>query len=195
MRPTRVLAAGVLCAGALATTAIVAPAAGASTGHGESGDQEQTGVTTVVLNPALVPVLVNTLKVSPVAPATVTAPRGVTQASFPISEVEGKLIEHRGGLRFTPVGGGALRITQFDVDLRTGFLSAQTSLNGQRLGRVDVFRLGPVQPVAGKVPSCSGTAAGLTLTPQAAKALGAPSFAGAFVGDACVVPGNAEDND
>jgi hypothetical protein len=185
----------VLCAGALATSAVVAPAANASTGHDGSGDGDRAGVTTVVLDPALVPVLVDTLHVGPVAPATLTAPRGVTQASFPISEVEGKVIEHRGGLRFTPVGGGALRITQFDVDLGTGFLSARTSLDGKQLGRVDVFALGPVRAVAGEVPSCSGTPAGLTLTKQAATALGAPSFAGAFVGDACVVPQGAEDDD
>jgi hypothetical protein len=195
MRPTRVLAAGVLCAGALATTAIVAPAASASTGHSDAGDREHGGVTTVVLNPKLVPVLVDTLKVKPVEPATVTAPHGVAQASFPISDIEGKVIEHRGGLRLTPVGGGSVRITQFDVDLRTGFLSAKTSVNGKRLpDRVNIFRLGPVKPINGKAPSCSGTAAGLSLTRQAAAALGAPSFAGAFVGDACVVPGDGDDD-
>ena len=195
MRPTRVLAAGVLCAGALAGTALVAPAAGASTGHDGSGEREHAGVTTVVLDPALVPVLTDTLHVSPLAPATLTAAKGVTKASFPISEVDGKVIEHRGGLAFTAVGGGALRITRFDVDLGTGFLSAQASLDGQRLGRVDVFRLGPVREISGEVPSCAGTPAGLTLTATAAKALGAPSFAGAFVGDACVVPGSAQDDD
>jgi hypothetical protein len=195
MPPTRVLAAGLLCAGALATSAVVAPAANASTGHPGSGDSDRGGVTTVVLDPALVPVLADTLEVRPVAPGTLTTRHGVTQASFPISEVEGKVIEHRGGLRFTPVGGGTLKITRFAVDLRTGFLSARASLDGTRLGEVDVFALGPVRPIAGKTPSCSGTPAGLTLTPQAARALGAPSFGGAFVGDACVVPGSAEDDD
>jgi hypothetical protein len=130
-----------------------------------------------------------------VAPGTLTSSHGRTTASFPVSEVEGKVIEHRGGLQFTAVGGGTLRITQFEVDLRTGFLSARTSLDGKRLGEVDVFALGPVRPIAGKVPSCSGTPAGLTLTEQAAGALGAPSFAGAFVGDACVTPGSAEEDD
>lgn len=195
MPSPRVLAAGMLCAGALATSAVLAPAANASTGHDGSADHDRGGVTTVVLDPALVPVLVNTLKVQPVAPGTLTSRQGVTQASFPISEVEGNVIEHRGGLRFTPVGGGTLTITKFEVDLGTGFLSAKTSLNGTRLGEVAVFALGPVRPIGGKAPSCSGTPAGLTLTPQAAQALGAPSFSGAFVGDACVVPGSAEDDD
>jgi hypothetical protein len=61
-------------------------------------------------------------------------------------------------------------------------------LDGQELDEVDIFELGAAQPIDGEVPSCDGTQAGLTLTPEAAAALGAPSFAGAFVGDACVVP-------
>lgn len=195
MPSPRSLAAGMLCAGALATSAVLAPAANASTGHDGSADHNRGGVTTVVLDPALVPVLVNTLKVHPVAPGTLTSHQGVTQASFPISEAEGNVIEHRGGLRFTPVGGGTLKITKFEVNLGTGFLSAKTSLNGKRLGEVDIFALGPVRPIAGKAPSCSGTPAGLTLTPQAATALGASSFSGAFVGDACVAPRSAEDDD
>jgi hypothetical protein len=194
MRSTRVLAATTLCAGALATSAIFAPSASASTRSADPEDGNG-GVTTVVLNPALLPAFTETLKVAPVSPATVSAPRGVVQASFPITEVEGKVIEHSGGLRFTPVGGGSLVIKKFDVNLRTGFLDARAKLNGKRLpSRVKVFRLGPVQSINGRVPSCEGTPAGLTLTPQAASALGAPSFAGAFVGDACVVPGEHEED-
>lgn len=194
MRSTRVLAAATLCAGALATGAAFAPSASASTHHHDA-EAAHGGATTVVLNPALLPVLTGTLHVGPVAPATVTARGGVVRASFPITEVEGKVIEHSGGLRFTPVGGGSLVITTFDVNLGTGFLDARARLNGKQLpGRVAVFRLGPVQPINGRAPSCEGTPAGLTLTPQAASALGAPSFAGAFVGDACVVPGEHEDD-
>lgn len=93
-------------------------------------------------------------------------------------------------------GGGALRITRFDVNLNTGYLNAETVLNGKRLpGRVDIFALGAAKPINGSVPRCDGIQAGLTLTPGAAKACGAPSFAGAFVGDACVVPGEHEDDD
>ena len=109
--------------------------------------------------------------------------------SFPITEVDGKEIEHSGGLTFSPIGGGSLRITEFEVDLRNGVLSAdETTLNGKKLGEVDIFELGAAQSINGEVPSCDGTQAGLTLTPGAAAALGDPSFAGAFVGDACVVP-------
>ena len=52
-----------------------------------------------------------------IAPATLTAPGGVAQVSFPITEVDDKEIEHSGGLRFTPVDGGSLKITEFEVDL------------------------------------------------------------------------------
>ena len=47
--------------------------------------------------------------------------------------------------------------------------------------------LGEPQPINGEVPACDGIQAGLTLTAGAAAALGAPDFAGAFVGNACVV--------
>ena len=164
------------CVGALVTTVLVAPGASADTRHHEYGDRG--GQTTVVLNPDLVPVLTQTLKVRAIKPGRLTAPAGVAQLSFPITEVENKVIEHSGGLAFTPVGGGALRITRFDVNLKTGFLNAKTVLNGKRLpGRVDIFALGPAQKINGAIPTCAGTAAGLTLTPGAAQALGAPSFA------------------
>ena len=120
MRSTRVLAAATLCAGALVTGAAFAPSASASTHHHDA-EAVHGGATTVVLNQALLPTLTGTLHVGPVAPATVTARGGVVRASFPITEVEGKVIEHSGGLRFTPVGGGSLVITTFDVDLGTGF--------------------------------------------------------------------------
>lgn len=55
-------------------------------------------------------------------------------------------------------------------------------------GRVNIFALGPVQAINGTTPACSGVEAELSLTADAANALGAPSFSGAFVGDACVAP-------
>jgi hypothetical protein len=184
MKITRVLVTTVLSAGALAASAVLAPAAGAS-----DDDHRSAGTTTVVLNPELVPVLVDTLKVKPIEPGELTAPGGVAQVSFPITEVEDDEIEHSGGLQFTPVGGGSLKITEFEVELDDGVLSAdETKLNGKKLGEVDIFVLGEAQPINGEVPSCDGVQAGLTLTPEAAAALGAPDFAGAFVGDACVVP-------
>ena len=150
MRITRALATTALTTGTLALSVVLAPSAGA--------DEDSGGVTTVVLNPELVPVLVDTLGVATISPGELSAPDGVAQVSFPITEVEAKEIEHSGGLQFSPVGGGSLTITEFEVDLRSGVLSAdETSLNGERLGEVDIFQLGD------------------------------PAFAGAFVGDACVV--------
>ena len=188
MQLSRALVTTTLTAGTLALSTMIAPSAVASTDD-DHRKHRAGGTTTVVLNPELLPVLVDTLKVAPVAPAELSAPGGVAQVSFPITEVEDDEIEHSGGLQFTPVGGGTLRITEFVVDLRSGVLSAdETSLNGKKLGEVDIFELGEAQPINGEVPSCDGVQAGLTLTPEAAAALGAPDFAGAFVGDACVVP-------
>lgn len=185
MRTVRTLVPAAVCAGTLALGALLAPPAAASTGEDA---RSAAGTTTVVLDPALVPVLTGTLHVTPIPPGQLSAPGGRAQLSFPITEVEGKEIEHSGGLRFTPVGGGSLRITEFEIDQRKGVLSAETKLNGKRLGEVEVFRLGPARPIDGRVPACRGVQAGLTLTAAAAGALNAPSFAGAFVGDACVVP-------
>lgn len=178
--------------GALALTAAAASPASAS----DTTEQDSSGgVTTVVLNPELVPTLVNTLKVAPIAPGSLTAPGGVAQVSFPITSDRGGVISHAGGLSFTPVGGGDLRITRFDVNLNTGYLTAKTRLNGTKVGRVNIFALGAVQPINGSAPACAGVPAGLTLTKDAANALGAPSFAGAFVGDACVVPATTTESD
>jgi hypothetical protein len=192
MKQARTLS-GIAALAALAFgTAAASPASASERGHGSA-----EGRTTVVLNPALVPTLVNTLHVRALAPGRISAPGGVAQVSFPITSVEGGVVRHVGGLRFVPVGGGDLRITHFNVDLNTGYLNAKAKLNGARIpGRVNVFALGPVQPINGSAPSCDGIAAGLSLTSEAAGALGAPAFAGAFVGDACVRPAaDGEDND
>ncbi|MFC8501322.1 hypothetical protein ACFUC1_03115 [Pedococcus sp. NPDC057267] len=183
--------AAVAAAGALALTTLAASPASAS----DDTDQDSGGLTTVVLNPELVPTLVNTLKVMPIAPGQLTAPGGAAQVSFPITRVKDGVISHAGGLRFTPVGGGTLAITRFDVNLNTGYLTANTRLNRTKVGRVNIFALGPVQPINGSAPACAGVPAGLTLTKDAANALGAPSFAGAFAGDACVVPATQTEDD
>ena len=185
-----------LALGLIASVALVSATAAPASAHTTHQADDESGRTTVVLNPALVPTLVNTLKVKALAPGRLTAPGGLAQVSFPITRVHKGVVSHAGGLGFTPVGGGNLRITSFDVNLNTGYLTAKTRLNGTKLpGRVNIFALGPVQAINGMVPACSGVAAGLTLTADAANALGAPSFTGAFIGDACVVPATDDGDD
>ena len=184
--------AGLAAVGTLALATAVASPASASM----NDEAQANGTTTVVLNPALVSTLVDTLKVRTVTPGMLSAPDGVAQVSFPITRMKDGVISHVGGLGFTPVGGGDLMITKFDVDTNTGYLTAVTRLNGKKLAdRVNIFALGPVQAINGANPACAGVPAGLTLTPDAANALGAPSFAGAFVGDACVVPAMDDSGD
>ncbi len=183
MRISRALVTTSLTAGTVALSAMIAP------GVASADDHHDLGTTTVVLNPDLLSVLVDDLKVEPIKPGMLSAPDGVAQVSFPITEVEDDEIEHSGGLRFTPVGGGSLEITEFEVEPPDGVLEAEVELNGKELkDDVDIFTLGEPQRIDGAVPDCDGIQAGLSLTPEAAAALGAPSFSGAFVGDACVLP-------
>jgi len=188
MRMTRAIRTATLAAAAtLALTVAAAPAASAG-GH-EHGHGHGQGVTRVVLNPDVVPVLVQDLKVRPIKPGTLTTTkRGKAVLAFPITDVQKNRVEHAGGLRFTPVGGGSLRITGFDVELKRGVLDAHTRLNGKRLGEVDIFDLGKTQRIHGKKTPCNGIAAGLYLSEEAAGALNAPQFEGVFIGNACVKP-------
>ena len=169
---------------AAAATALTVGAATPAFAH--DNQDNSRGTTTVVLNQALVPGLVG-LGVAPVAPGTLTAPGGVYQVAFPITKVKKGRIAHSGGLEFKKAAAGDVEITRFVVDTNTGFLTAKAEVNGKHVGRIAVFKLGATQNVSpGVVPACAGVAAGLSLTDQAAAALGVPS--GTFVGDACVVP-------
>ena len=160
--------------------------------HGSQG-YESKGLTTVVLNQGLVTALVG-LGVAPVAPGTLTAPRGTYQVAFPITAAEHGRMKHSGGLEFTKAAAGNVKITRFVVDSKSGFLTARTSVNGASIGRIAVFSLGAVQETSpGVTPVCSGIAAGLTLTPTAAGALLGDSTATAFIGDACIVPSGDDD--
>jgi hypothetical protein len=179
MRRTALLAA--VLAALVVSIGVVASSAGAE-------EKDSGGTTTVVLNPEVVPTLL-ALEVAPLRPGTLSAPGGLAQVAFPISEIENGVVGHAGGLRFTPIGGGELKIRNFDVDTNSGFLTANTWLDGKRIkGRVPIFQLGATQPISGQ-PPCGGIAAGLTLTNAAAGALGAPGAVGTFIGNACVVPG------
>jgi hypothetical protein len=177
--------------GAVAATALVAAAAAAvpATASAAERADEPEGTTTVVLNPDVVGTLV-ALGVTPVAPGTLTAPNGMYQVAFPITNDPTRgLVYHSGGLDFTKASGHDVRITRFIVNTNSGFLTASTKVDGAWVGRVRVFTLGAVQPIDGSNPSCAGIAAGLTLSWTAAHALGIPAAHGAFIGDACVLPG------
>ncbi len=182
MHISRALVTTSLTAGTVALSALVAPGVAAADHH------EDLGTTTVTLNPDLLEVLVDTLMVMPIEPAMLSADGGVVQVSFPITALEGDEIEHSGGLAFTPVGGGSLEVTEFEVEITDEEISAdKTWLNGEELGEVDIFDLVAPEPIEGE-PACDGIQAGLVLTSEAAGALGAPEFTGAWVGNACVVP-------
>ncbi|HEY5186849.1 MAG TPA: hypothetical protein VIM19_18555 [Actinomycetes bacterium] len=190
------IGAGVVAAAAvLSVLATSSPASAHEIQRGQQGQDrnDSRGLTTVVLNQSLVGALVG-LGVAPVAPGTLTAPGGTHQVAFPITSIEDGRIGHSGGLDFSKASAGDVKITRFVVDTNAGFLTAKTSVNGTRIGRIAVFKLGPVQDISpGVTPSCAGVAAGLTLTPAAAGALLGDSTATAFIGDACVVPSGDDD--
>ncbi len=199
MRINRRTTAGVIAA--VAVLSVVATSAPASAherhqvrhGSGNHHENENEGLTTIVLNQGLVGALVG-LGVAPVSPGTLTAPGGIYQVAFPITSVDDGRIRHSGGLEFSKAAAGNVKITRFVVNTRTGFLTARTSVNGHVIGRIPVFKLGPVQETSpGMTPSCAGVAAGLTLTPAAASALLGDPAATAFIGDACIVPSGDED--
>jgi hypothetical protein len=183
-----------IAAGFAATAAAAALTAAPTPAVADDDDRDAGGTTTVVLNQPLVPALVG-LGVAPVAPGTLTAPGQVVQAAFPITEIDDGVVEHSGGLAFTKAAAGRVKITKFEVDVAAGKLTAKTTLDGRRLGRVAVFDLVAPRAIdaAGTIPACDGVAAGLTLTAAAAGALGVP--AGTFIGDACVVPQLQDDDD
>ena len=189
----RIATGAVAVATAMTVVAVAAPASA----HEKSGHDwhDSRGVTTVVLNQALVPGLVG-LGVGAIRPGTLTAPGGTYQVAFPITEIEHGRVKHSGGLEFTKAAAGDVRITKFIVDTKKGVLTARTTIDGKRIGRLAIFTLGPVQEISpGVTPACSGIAAGLTLTPAAAGALLGDSTALAFVGDACIVPSASSDDE
>jgi hypothetical protein len=178
----RIIPAG---AAAVTVVALASPAGAATPGDVQPAGE---GSTTVLVNPAVVSTLVG-LGVAPVAPGRLTPVGNTVRLSFPIAgDPHDGRVAHRGGLDFAHAGGHKVRITRFLVNTNTGYLTAATWVDGAWVGRVPVFRLGAAQPINGSLPHCTGIAAGLTLTKAAAGALGIPTAAGAFIGDACVQP-------
>ena len=171
-----------LAAAGTAAVTLAAPVAGAVTPTGAA-----RGVTTVTLDTATVSALEG-LGVAP-APVTPAVLGGSPlQAAFPIvGNQKAGVVKHVGGLSLTG-GGETLTLTNYDIVLSGGVLTADAALNGTDLGRINLFDLASAP--AGF--SCSGVAAELTLDAAAAGALsqvfGAPDLTGADIGTACVTP-------
>jgi len=182
----RTIAVSAAAAALVATIGAASPANASVVARAD----EAEGATTVVLNPAVVSTLVS-LGVAPVAPGSLSAPGGVTQVAFPITnDPTHGLVYHAGGLDFAKASGHDVAITRFIVNTTSGFLTASASVDGTAVGRIRVFKLVAAREINESVPSCAGIAAGLTLSQAAAAALGVPSAQGLFIGDACVVPGS-----
>src|SRR4051794_37427220 len=137
----------------LATVALIVSAAFAAT---TASAASYGGRTVATVNPAALPTLL-AVGVAPIGPGNLTV-GDVVQASFPINGNLGgnrQVIAHRGGLSFVPLGGGSLRITNFNIDLKRLQLTAVTVLNGTELpDRVPVFNIGSVQAITDE-PTCS----------------------------------------
>jgi hypothetical protein len=165
-RVARAVTTALLAAGMMATTA---PAAQA----GDSADRK--GTTRVAVAPAVVTKLDRLgLAAAPTKGATAVPFEGTVALRFPVTDVEknGNKIKHRGGVRVSS-GHDAIALKRFTVKLGTSKVGAAVSVNGDKVGRVEVLNirksnraaLGPVR---------------LTLTRTAAKAInatfGAPAF-------------------
>lgn len=187
MKIRRYAAAGMAAAAAL--TLVAAAPASAAPGMAR-------GTTTVVLDPGAASVLVG-LGVSPEAPGTATVSNGLpSSVSFPIvGQIKGNMVSHTGGLDFSNVtnaqgGTSNVSVSHFIIDLTTGVLTGQATVDGMDLGSIPVFMLRDPKPLgdATTLPSCAGIQKGVYLSDAAAGALGVP--ADTFIGDACAVPTN-----
>lgn len=144
------------------------------------------GATTVTLNATTIGEVVG-LGLTPAAVAPGVLGGSPLQASFPIvGNAKGGVIKHTGGLSLT-AGSTTLTLTNYDIDTTKGVLTAAAAVDGDALGRVALFDLGP----APAQPGCAATAE-LTLDKAAAGALAAvfkaPDLTGTDFGQACVAP-------
>lgn len=170
-----------LAAAAAATAAgvgLIAPSAWAVAPAGNA-----RGVTTVELTSAAVGAL-GPLAPAPVAPAVLGGSPLV--AAFPVvGNQNAGVVKHVGGLSLTGAAG-TLSLTNYDIVLSQGVLTADASLNGSDLGRIPLFTVTP----EATAPGCFASAE-LFLSPQAAGALSSvfgtsTALSGADIGTACV---------
>ena len=167
IRPvTRAVTTALVAAGMMAATM---PAA-----HGGDGDDRE-GTTRVAVAPAVVSKLDRLgLEAAPTKGATAVPFEGTVALRFPVTDVEnnGNKLKHKGGVRISS-GHEAIALKRFTVKLGKSKVGASVSVNGDKVGRVEVLNIRKSKrPVLGDVR--------LTLTRTAAKAInatfGAPAF-------------------
>ncbi len=137
--------------------------------------RDREGTTRVAVAPAVVRKLDRLgLEAAPTKYATAVPFKGTVALRFPVTAVEsnGKIIKHRGGARVSSPHD-SIALKRFTIKLRQGKVGAAVVVNGDRVGRAEVFNIRPSgRPALGDVR--------LTLTHAAASAInstfGAPAF-------------------
>lgn len=137
--------------------------------------RDREGTTRVAVAPAVVRKLDRLgLEAAPTKYSTAVPFKGTVAFRFPVTSVEenGNVIKHVGGARVSS-SRDSIALKRFTIKLRKGKVGAAVVVNGDRVGRVEVFNIRPSgRPALGDVR--------LTLTNAAAKAVnstfGAPAF-------------------
>ena len=137
--------------------------------------RDREGTTRVAVAPAVVRKLDRLgLEAAPTKYSTAAPFQGTVAFRFPVTAVasNGKVIKHRGGARVSSPHD-SIALKRFTIKLRQGKVGAAVVVNGERVGRAEVFNLRPSRrPALGDVR--------LTLTHAAARAVnstfGAPAF-------------------
>ena len=137
--------------------------------------RDRDGTTRVAVAPAVVRKLDRLgLEAAPTKHSTAVPFKGTVAFRFPITAVErnGNVLKHRGGVRVSSPHD-SIALKRFTIKLSKGKVGAAVVVNGERVGRTEVFNIRPSgRPGLGDVR--------LTLTRAAAGAVnstfGAPAF-------------------
>jgi len=138
-------------------------------------ERDREGTTRVAVAPAVVRKLDRLgLEAAPTKYATAAPFKGTVAFRFPVTSVErnGQVIKHRGGARISSPHD-SIALKRFTIKLAQGKVGAAVVVNGERVGRTEVFNIRPSsRPELGDVR--------LTLTHAATRAVnstfGAPAF-------------------
>jgi len=157
----------------LATAGLVAGTMPAT--QAAAQERAREGTTRVAVAPKVVKKLDRLgLQAAPTKHSSAAPFQGTVAFRFPVTSVSdsGQFIKHAGGVRISSPHD-AIALKRFNVKLRQGKVGAAVKVNGDRVGRVEVFTIRPSgRPALGDVR--------LTLTRAAAGAVnstfGAPAF-------------------